>query len=102
MSGSWLKDGWWSGLGPGVRRMEGWGGRAWGPGRAPHPLAMSPKLLTINTALYPNSANTWDSLALAYQQAGNKQKAIEHYANALKRDPKFPSALKGLKELKNN
>ncbi|NQZ23190.1 MAG: class A beta-lactamase-related serine hydrolase [Colwellia sp.] len=58
------------------------------------------KLLTINTDLYSESANTWDSLALAYQQAGNQQKAIEHYRNALKRDPKFPSALKALMELK--
>jgi CubicO group peptidase (beta-lactamase class C family) len=60
------------------------------------------KLLTINTDLYPDSANTWDSLALAYQRAGNKQKAIEHYRNAIKRDPKFSSALKGLMELEKN
>ncbi len=49
-----------------------------------------------------DSANTWDSLALAYQQAGNKGKAIEHYRNALKRDPKFASALKALTELNKN
>jgi hypothetical protein len=59
------------------------------------------KLLTINTGLYPDSANTWDSLAFAYQQADNKQKAIEHYRNALKRDSTFQSALKGLVELQN-
>jgi CubicO group peptidase (beta-lactamase class C family) len=59
------------------------------------------KLLSINTDLYPDSANTWDSLALAYQQAGNTQKAIEHYRNALKRDSKFSSALKALMELEN-
>jgi hypothetical protein len=59
------------------------------------------KLLTINTDLYPDSANTWDSLAFAYQQADNKQKAIEHYRNALKRDSTFSSALKGLAELEN-
>jgi tetratricopeptide (TPR) repeat protein len=60
------------------------------------------KLLSINTDLYPDSANTWDSLAFAYQQGGNKPKAIEHFRNALKRDPKFPSALKGLMELQEN
>ncbi len=60
------------------------------------------KLLTVNTALYSESANTWDSLALAHQQLGNKDKAIEHYRNALKRDPKFPSALTALMELENN
>lgn len=57
------------------------------------------ELLRINTALYPDSANTWDSLAYAYQQAGNKDKAIEHFRNALKRDPEFASALRGLAEL---
>jgi CubicO group peptidase (beta-lactamase class C family) len=59
------------------------------------------KILQINTDLYPDSANTWDSLAYAYQQAGNKEKAIEHFRNAVKRDPKFASALKGLAELEN-
>ena len=59
----------------------------------------STRLLQINTDLYPGSANTWDSLAYAYQQAGDKEKAIEHYRNALKRDPKFASALAALAEL---
>jgi tetratricopeptide (TPR) repeat protein len=61
--------------------------------------AFSTKLLQINTDLYPDSANTWDSLAYAYQQAGNNEKAIEHFRNALKRDPEFASALKALAEL---
>lgn len=57
------------------------------------------ELLRINTDLYPDSANTWDSLAYAYQQAGNREKAIENFRNALKRDPELASALKGLAEL---
>jgi tetratricopeptide (TPR) repeat protein len=61
--------------------------------------AFSIKLLQINTDLYPDSANTWDSLALAYRQTGEREKAIEHYRNALKRDPEFTSALKALAEL---
>lgn len=61
--------------------------------------AFSIKLLQINTDLRPDSANTWDSLAFAYQQTGNKEKAMEHYRNALKRDPKFASALSALAEL---
>ena len=72
-------------------------------GYALNSLADSPvfstRLLRINTDLYPDSANTWDSLALAYQQAGDKEKAIEHYRNALKRDPEFASALRALAEL---
>ncbi|MCJ7557583.1 MAG: beta-lactamase family protein [Gammaproteobacteria bacterium] len=56
-------------------------------------------ILRINTDLYPNSANTWDSLAYAYRQSGNKEKAIENFRKALKRDPEFASALRGLAEL---
>jgi len=40
-----------------------------------------------------------DSLAYAYRQAGNKDKAIENYRNELERDPKLVSALKGLEAL---
>lgn len=59
------------------------------------------KILQITTDLYPDSANTWDSLAYAYQQTGNKEKAIEHFRNALKRDPEFATALRGLAELES-
>lgn len=61
--------------------------------------AFAIKLLRINTGLYPDSANTWDSLAYAHKTAGNREKAIEHFRNALKRDPKFSTAMKGLAEL---
>lgn len=56
-------------------------------------------LLRINTDLYPASANTWDSLAFAYRQTGDRDKAIRNYREALKRDPEFASALRGLAEL---
>jgi CubicO group peptidase (beta-lactamase class C family) len=56
-------------------------------------------LLRINTDLYPASANTWDSLAFAYRQTGDREKAIRNYREALKRDPQFASALRGLAEL---
>lgn len=59
------------------------------------------ELLRINTDLYPDSANTWDSLAYAYQQAGNREKAIENFRKALKRDPELASALKGLAKLES-
>jgi hypothetical protein len=58
------------------------------------------RLLRINTSLYPDSANTWDSLAYAYRRTGDRNKAIENYREALKRDPKLASALRGLAELK--
>jgi CubicO group peptidase (beta-lactamase class C family) len=56
-------------------------------------------ILRIATDLYPDSANTWDSLGYAYRRAGDSQKAIEFYRMALDRDPEFPSAKKALAEL---
>jgi tetratricopeptide (TPR) repeat protein len=56
-------------------------------------------LLRINTDLYPDSANTWDSLAFAYRQTGDPEKAVHYYREALKRDPEFASAKRGLAEL---
>ena len=51
--------------------------------------------LRINTLLYPDSANSWDSLG----KAGQKNKAIESYKAALQRDPDLYSARMALKEL---
>ena len=56
-------------------------------------------LLRVNTILYPDSANTWDSLGYAYKLAGQREKAIEAYKAALERDSEFPSAKTALKEL---
>ena len=56
-------------------------------------------ILSINTLLYPGSANTWDSLGKAYKVAGQTDKAIENYRAALQRDPDLYSARMALKEL---
>ena len=48
-----------------------------------------------------NHIHISDSVAYAYQNTGNRDKAIEHYRNALERDPEFASALKGLGELED-
>jgi tetratricopeptide (TPR) repeat protein len=56
-------------------------------------------LLLVNTVLYPDSANTWDSVGYAYRQTGDTTKAIEYYREALKRDPEFASAKQALEEL---
>ena len=56
-------------------------------------------LFRINTLLYPNSANTWESLGMAYKVAGQKAKAIENYQAALQRDPDLYTARMALKEL---
>ncbi|MCK0070215.1 beta-lactamase family protein [Kordiimonas laminariae] len=55
-----------------------------------------------NTELYPNSANTFDSLGEAYRTAGQQEKAIESYQKALALAPESPSATAALKELEAN
>ena len=45
------------------------------------------KVLELNTRAYPNSANTWDSLAEAYMLSGNKTDAIKNYRKSLELNP---------------
>ncbi len=40
-----------------------------------------------NTVIFPDSANTWDSLAECYLGLNKKEKAIEYYEKAIKMDP---------------
>ena len=42
----------------------------------------------MNTTLFPESANAWDSLAEGFWKAGNLEKAKELYAKAISLDPK--------------
>ena len=50
---------------------------------------LEPALLVfqLNTQLFPESANTWDSLAEAYWLNGQPDKAIEYYTKAIEMDP---------------
>jgi tetratricopeptide (TPR) repeat protein len=41
----------------------------------------------INTKLYPESANAWDSLAECYLNSHDYKKAIMYYEKAIKMDP---------------
>lgn len=41
----------------------------------------------MNTELFPESANAWDSLGEAYWNAKDKEKAIEYYQKAISLDP---------------
>jgi len=41
----------------------------------------------LNTDLFPESANTWDSLGEACWKAGKKDNAIEYYKKAIALDP---------------
>lgn len=57
------------------------------------------KVLKLNTELYPDSANTWDSLGQVYLQQGDRAKAREYYQKALAKDPTLPSAKAALARL---
>lgn len=57
-------------------------------------------LFRMNAALYPKSANAWDSLGEGYRTLGDTPQAIEAYEAALKIDSAFPTAVRALAELK--
>jgi CubicO group peptidase (beta-lactamase class C family) len=64
-----------------------------------HQLDAGVALLKLNTALYPNAANTWDSLGFAYAAQGEKALARASYEHALHIDPGFASATAALLRL---
>lgn len=57
-------------------------------------------ILSLNTILYPNSANAFDSLAEGYFIQGNKELAIKNFNLSLKLDSQNQNAIDRLKELK--
>ena len=59
-------------------------------GRHLYPQAIA--VLTVNTQVFPRSANTWDSLADADSHAGNIPDAVKNYQHALEVDPKYMGA----------
>jgi len=54
----------------------------------------------LNTQVYPDSANPYDSLGEAYMANGDKELAIQSYEKALELNPDTPSAIEALKELR--
>jgi CubicO group peptidase (beta-lactamase class C family) len=56
-------------------------------------------ILTLNVEEYPKSARSYDGLADAYAQDGQKPQAIANYHKALELDPNNQSAADRLKEL---
>ncbi|MEO8233718.1 MAG: hypothetical protein ABI638_15670, partial [Ignavibacteriota bacterium] len=53
----------------------------------------------VNTKLYPDIANTYDSLGEAYLMSGNKELALENYKKAFEMDSENKNAEKIIKEL---
>ncbi len=58
------------------------------------------KLFRLNTELFPNSFNTWDSLAEAYMVKGENAEAVKYYKKSLELNPDNSNAKKRLEKLK--
>ncbi len=56
-------------------------------------------VFNLNVSLYPESSNTYDSLADGYLASGNKALAIENYKRSLELNPQNTHAVELLKEL---
>lgn len=57
------------------------------------------KIFELNTRLFPDAYNTWDSLAEVHMKQGNKEKAVAYYRKSLTLNPKNTNATAQLKEL---
>jgi tetratricopeptide (TPR) repeat protein len=57
-------------------------------------------IFRLNVEAFPQSANTYDSLAEAYLKKGNKEEAIKYYSKALEVNPNFTSSIEALRQLK--
>jgi tetratricopeptide (TPR) repeat protein len=57
------------------------------------------RILQLNVEAYPQSSNTYDSLAEAYMDDGNRPQAIANYQKSLRLDPKNGDAAQMLQKL---
>ncbi|HVE58470.1 MAG TPA: serine hydrolase, partial [Pyrinomonadaceae bacterium] len=57
------------------------------------------EIFKLNVALYPESANVYDSVAEAYEALGDKALAVKNYKRSLELDPKNTNAVEHLKKL---
>lgn len=60
------------------------------------------EIFKLNIANNPSSANAYDSLAEAYEKAGNKQLAIQNFKRCVELNPKNEYAVGQLKKLESN
>jgi tetratricopeptide (TPR) repeat protein len=59
------------------------------------------RIFQLNVEAYPSSGNTYDSLAEAYMDDGNKPQAIANYKRSLQLNPANNNAVKMLQKLNN-
>ncbi len=62
-------------------------------------LAEEIDVLKLNTGMYPDSSNAYETLGEAYEKAGQKPLAVESYKKALEKDAENGQAKKKLKAL---
>jgi cyclase len=74
--------------------LNNWGYSLLGEGKTEAALAV----FTINTELFPGSANTWDSLGEACMAAGDEKSAITNYEKSLQLNPQNANAVEQLKK----
>ena len=58
------------------------------------------EVFKLNTELYPTAFNTWDSLAEAYADRGERDAAIKYYEKSLALNPASASGQDGLARLR--
>jgi CubicO group peptidase (beta-lactamase class C family) len=78
--------------------VNDWGYRLRGQGQ--QKLAL--EIFKLNVSLFPASANTYDSLADAYEGLGNRDLAVENYKRSLAFNPQNQNAVDRLKALESN
>ena len=57
------------------------------------------RIFQLNVEAYPNSGNTYDSLAEAYMDDGNQPQSIANYKRSLQLNPGNNNAMKMLQKL---
>ena len=57
------------------------------------------RIFQLNVEAYPQSGNTYDSLAEGYMNAGEKWLAVEYYQKSLEKNPKNGNAVKMMQKL---
>jgi tetratricopeptide (TPR) repeat protein len=64
-----------------------------------HKLSQAIRIFQLNIEAYPQSGNTWDSLAEAYMDDGDKAQALANYQRSLQINPRNLNAIKMLQKL---
>jgi CubicO group peptidase (beta-lactamase class C family) len=82
----------------GINDINNWGYMLINQNKKSHAL----EIFRLNTVLYPENANAWDSLAETYGALGNMENAVKYYQKALEINPDYANADNIRKMMKAN